>query len=112
MDDSTWRKIIEEDIQAIRELHRASAEQSATVELDQPSVGRLSRMDTLQQQAMANANNDRRRQRLVALQAALKRLQNQEFGDCLGCGEPIPEPRLRLDPCVSYCVTCAETRNL
>lgn len=79
----------------------------ATVELDQQSVGRLSRMDALQNQAMAQATGARRtaeRQRLVA---ALKRMDDGEFGYCEECGDEIAEARLRLDPAATRCVDCA-----
>jgi DnaK suppressor protein len=77
------------------------------VELDQQSVGRLSRMDAIQQQAMAAAQDVRRVSRARALRAALDRLAGDDFGWCEGCGEAIGERRLDLDPTVTRCVSCA-----
>ena len=96
--------------QEAADLRAAEAETSADrapVELDQTSVGRLSRMDAMQQQAMAAAQSRRRSARLVAIDRALKRIEEDEFGWCEECGEEIPVGRLRLDPTAARCVGCA-----
>ena len=77
------------------------------VVLDQQSVGRLSRMDALQGQAMANALQGRRDGRIKAIDAALIRLQGDDFGWCDDCGEFMGTKRLDLDPTVQRCVGCA-----
>ncbi len=78
-----------------------------TVELDQQSVGRLSRMDAMQQQAMAKATQTRRDQMKLRITAALARLDADEFGYCLKCGDDIAPKRLKFDPTVPTCLTCA-----
>ncbi len=78
----------------------------ATVELDQQAVGRLSRMDALQNQAMAKATGARRQAERARLVAALARMDEGEYGYCDGCGEDIPLGRLRLDPAALMCVDC------
>lgn len=96
--------------QEAAELRAAEADTSADrapVELDQTSVGRLSRMDAMQQQAMAAAQSRRRAARLQAIERALKRLDEDEYGWCEECGEEIPRGRLDLDPCAARCVGCA-----
>lgn len=98
------------------ELERVTAsseDASAVVELDQTKVGRLSRMDAMQAQAMAQASNERREDMLRRIDAALERLDNDEFGYCLACGDEIDPRRLEFDPTVLLCVACAskaETR--
>ena len=77
------------------------------VELDQQSVGRLSRMDALQGQAMAKAMQGRRDGRVRALHAALERLAGEDFGWCDDCGLFIGLKRLDLDPTLQRCVSCA-----
>ncbi len=79
----------------------------ATVVLDQQSVGRLSRMDAIQQQAMANATHQRRQQERMRLNAALVRIDAGEFGYCLDCGDDISPKRLDLDPTATRCISCA-----
>ncbi|NBC95867.1 MAG: TraR/DksA family transcriptional regulator [Deinococcus-Thermus bacterium] len=78
-----------------------------TVELDQQSVGRLARMDALQNQAMAQAGGRRREGLARRIDAALARIAEGTYGECLDCGEDIPEKRLELDPTTPLCVSCA-----
>lgn len=85
----------------------ANADSRDTVELQQDSVGRLSRMDAMQQQAMAQATERRRVAERARIGAALERLEDGEWGYCLRCGEAIAEQRLRHDPSVALCVQCA-----
>jgi len=84
-----------------------SSESRAPVTLQQDSVGRLSRMDALQQQAMAQATQRRREAEQRRIRAALVRLDEGEWGYCLTCGEEIAEARLSHDPSVAQCVGCA-----
>ncbi|NVE95233.1 TraR/DksA family transcriptional regulator [Altererythrobacter lutimaris] len=95
---------------ARREALEAEASSNAdsrdTVELQQDSVGRLSRMDAMQQQAMAQAQERRRTAEKARIAAALKRLDEDEWGWCVTCGEEIAEKRLRHDPSVATCVGC------
>ena len=77
-----YRKKIQEEMEELRALSDGSREGRAPVELDQQSVGRLSRMDAMQQQSMDLAREERRRQRLAILAAALRRMDGDEFGYC------------------------------
>lgn len=81
---------------------------SRPVELDQTRVGRLSRMDALQSQAMAQETERRRHQELDRIDQALQRLAKGEYGDCLECGEPIAQKRLAFDPSAALCIDCAD----
>jgi DnaK suppressor protein len=93
--------------QEVTDLLNSNAEDAAPVELDQSQQGRLSRMDAIQQQAMA-AETQRRRQRDVhLLDAALKRLDEGEYGYCVNCGEAIGTERLALDPATPFCIAHA-----
>ena len=95
-----------EQLLAISEIGDQAA---GTVELDQSRVGRLSRMDALQQQAMAQATGHRRSHELRRIAAALKRIENDEFGYCLNCDEEIAPGRLAFDPSIPVCIDCAES---
>lgn len=94
-----YRKKIQEEMEELRALSDGSREGRAPVELDQQSVGRLSRMDAMQQQSMDLAREERRRQRLAILAAALRRMDGDEFGCCLSCGDDIAAARQQ--PCAS-----------
>lgn len=92
------------------ELHsvmKASTEGSRPVELDQTRVGRLSRMDALQGQAMAQETERRRKNELQRIDAALTRIDTGNYGYCVNCDEEISEKRLTLDPSTPLCIDCA-----
>ena len=94
MNPEPYRTRIKQEIAELRALSDGSRDGRAPVELDQQSVGRLSRMDAMQQQSMDLAREERRRTRLAILAAALRRLDEDEFGYCLFCEEDIPADRL------------------
>ena len=79
---------------------------SLPVTLDQQSVGRVSRIDAIQQQQMAKANRQQDSQVLKATNACLKRLEKDEYGYCLECAEPIGFARLQVQPHASLCLDC------
>ena len=81
---------------------------SEVVELDQSKVGRLSRMDAMQAQAMSQASGRRLEVMLKKIELALKRIENDEYGDCQSCEEPIAKRRLEIDPTAPLCIDCAE----
>ncbi|MCC5887458.1 MAG: TraR/DksA C4-type zinc finger protein [Gammaproteobacteria bacterium] len=83
------------------------ADAQATVVLDQSRVGRLSRMDALQGQAMAGASAARRQQERRRVRAALQRVDDGVYGRCVDCDVAIPEGRLDIDPAAERCVRCA-----
>ena len=83
-----------------------------TVELDQTRVGRLSRMDAMQAQAMSKETGRRRRQKLLQIDAALKRIEQDDYGNCQECGEDIAPARLAVDPTALLCITCASAKEI
>jgi len=114
MDEDDLQPLIDRLLPKMRaelaDLKASSAQTSSDrkpVELDQQSVGRLSRMDAMQQQAMAAAQEARRHGRVRALEAAIARLDSGDFGWCADCGEFIGEKRLELDPVIMKCRDCA-----
>ena len=76
------------------------------VTLDQQSVGRVSRIDAIQQQQMARANQDQAATTLQLVEAALRRLESGDFGFYLHCAETIAFARLQAQPFASLCVDC------
>lgn len=101
------RAALAKELEDIERLEQLGAESRKPVELDQTSVGRLSRMDALQQQALANETQRRRAARRRRIAEAFRRIEEEEFGFCENCGEPIPSKRLDLDLTVRTCVRCA-----
>ena len=86
---------------------KTSAESRRPVELDQSRVGRLSRMDALQDQAMAVESERRRGVEITRIDAALARIEGGEYGFCLVCEDNIGVKRLEFDPATPLCITCA-----
>ena len=85
----------------------ASGESSQVVELDQARVGRLSRMDAMQAQQMAQASGRRRELMLRRITAALARIDSGDYGVCESCDESINPKRLEFDPTAVLCIQCA-----
>lgn len=89
-------------------LEAASEDGRKPVVLDQTTVGRLSRMDAMQAQAMALETGRRRKAELGRIEAALTRVADGDYGLCVNCGEEIGAKRLELDPTIPICIDCAE----
>lgn len=102
-----WRLKITDRLSALTLDDDAASNSRDTVDLDQTKVGRLSRMDALQAQSMNQAIAVRRNQERQRLKAALKRIEDDEFGYCSMCGDPIAIKRLELDPSTVNCIGCS-----
>ena len=85
----------------------AESESAKTVELDQSKVGRLSRMDALQGQAMSQETKLRHETALRNITAALSRIESGDYGYCTQCDELISVARLEVEPAASLCINCA-----
>ena len=101
-----YKKLIESQLENLDLEDALGRDSQKTVELDQQSVGRLSRIDALQSQAMAQAQQRRRNNLKALLQATMSRLNNEEFGYCEDCGDEIEDARLLANPVVTKCMTC------
>ena len=102
-----FKQRLEERRAEIEVLIGTSAESREAVELDQTRQGRLSRMDALQGQAMAQATHERRQRELQKIEAALMRIEEDAFGYCVSCGEEVEAKRLDFDPAAPLCMDCA-----
>jgi len=111
MNEVDWKMLIEARISELKAASEASRQDRDPVELDQTRQGRLSRMDAMQGQAMAKASEVRRTQQIHRLKAALARLEQGAFGECLDCGESIAAARLRADPAAALCIDCAGAKE-
>ena len=104
----TFQKRLEEMRQQILHISDVTEDDRKPVALDQSMVGRLSRMDALQGQAMQLETERRRSIELQRIDAALKRIGTGEFGFCLVCDEEIEAKRLLHDPSIPNCMVCAK----
>lgn len=105
---------LEEQLQAARgeleELVASFEDGAKPVSLDQP-IGRLSRMDALQQQSMSEASRRVARQRLEQVKAALHRITSGDYGYCVECEEEIDLTRLQARPEAVFCIDCQGRRE-
>ncbi|WP_432822006.1 TraR/DksA family transcriptional regulator [Trichloromonas sp.] len=96
--------------QELKRLLSTTEEGARPVDLGQP-IGRLSRMDALQQQSMAKASRRSHEIRLQQIAAALNAIKEGEYGQCKECGEPIGFGRLGARPETPFCVGCQGRRE-
>lgn len=105
----------------LRALVDGSADGAKPVDLDEP-IGRLSRMDAMQQQSMTRATREAARARLKQVEAALTRIDEAtkqtatasmetDFGCCVECEEPIGFDRLKARPEARLCIACQTDRE-
>ena len=107
LDVSALKKALIDRKKELQKTSQISAESREAAELDQTRQGRLSRMDAIQQQAMAQETERRRQHEDRRIDLALERMEGEDYGYCLNCDEPIPEKRLTLDPSIMTCIECA-----
>ena len=108
IDVKTYKKQLTELREEIEALSEVTEEARQPVELDQTMVGRLSRMDALQTQAMQLETERRRTVEIQRIDSALQRIDEGEFGHCVSCGVDIELKRLENDPTTPTCFDCAE----
>ncbi|WP_458527331.1 TraR/DksA family transcriptional regulator [Onishia taeanensis] len=101
------RRLLDQRRQLVEEGD-ASADSRDTVTLDQTSTGRLTRMDALQTQAMAQAAQRRREAAMRFIDLALTRIDDDCFGECIACGDYIASKRLALNLATLKCIACAD----
>lgn len=106
-----FKKQLEQLREELGELSVIAADSRKPVELDQTSVGRLSRMDALQGQAMQLETERRRGIERKRIDAALERIESGDFGYCTVCDEDIALKRLEHDPSVPNCFDCQRSQG-
>jgi len=103
------------DLQALAvelgDIIEGTRQAARPVELDQPAVGRVSRIDAIQQQKMLEANRNAQRSRIQLVRSALSRFDDGEYGDCPGCGECVGYARLKARPESVFCIDCQSSRE-
>jgi DnaK suppressor protein len=93
----------QQELQLLLKIARDSSE---PVSLDQQAFGRVSRVDAIQQQQIAKANQDNNKIRLARVIAALDAVQTGDYGYCEHCGESIAYARLKAQPAAVLCLSC------
>ena len=107
IDIKAMKKHLLERRKELEQVIEARAETKTDSELDQQRIGRLSRMDAIQQKAMEEETGRRRDQEVDRIKSAWQRIDEDDFGYCSVCEEPIAPKRLENDPATPLCVSCA-----
>ncbi len=111
MDDAALKELTKKlhaRIAEIADERATNADARQTVALDQASVGRVSRIDALQGQQLALAQDRNRAAEVHQIEAALQRVADGSYGVCIKCDEEISEKRLRFNPAAPTCIACAK----
>lgn len=114
MNDSDLQKfkqLLEAQRDELVTSQQSAQESTEPVQLDQSSVGRVSRVDALQSQSMAVETTRLRQQQLRKISTALALIESGDYGYCNICNEDIDPRRLEIDPAASQCVTCASKQE-
>lgn len=85
-----------------------SRDASGVVTLDQTSVGRVSRIDAMQQQSMAISTRHKAETKLRRVEAAIAAMESGDYGYCRQCDEAIAHARLTAQPEASLCIQCQD----
>ena len=94
---AAFSKLIADRMKQLGDEDATGHQGQNSVVLDQQNFGRLSRVDVLQQQAMANGAHQRRVHKRGALKAAVARIADGT------CDDDIAIERLRLEPAIALC---------
>ena len=104
------RKLLKEKI--LENIEKFEAQIKKLEEATQPispenSLGRVSRMDAINNKGVAQASLHSAQKRLVKLKISLEKIEDPDFGNCANCGNPIQSCRLMFMPESANCVRCA-----
>jgi DnaK suppressor protein len=104
---AAFRERLLEAKESIEKLLAGSAGERP-IETSGSTIGRLTRMDAMQMQAMAQMSRRQLDVRLQQIAQALAALERGTYGVCRLCKEPIGVTRLEALPEAPFCVFCQE----
>ena len=109
LDDETRQAIEQRLLEEIADVDEKilSLEKATSPIAPDKGLGRLTRMDAMQDKAVKEAALNQSRETLHHLEMALTKINEPTFGTCIGCQQPIPIERLVLLPQSTKCATCA-----
>lgn len=103
------RAELERILKKLERSMRTTEEAMRPVELDQSAVGRLSRIDSLQNQGLTRNLQERETMKLAQIRNAIERLDAGTYGSCSECGADVPFERLLVFPETPRCAGCADS---
>ena len=102
----TLQDELDSQLAKLQRSMRVTDEALRPIELDQTAVGRLSRIDSLQNQGLTKNLHQREQIKLALLLEALQRMEARTYGVCTRCGSNIPYERLFVFPETPECAVC------
>ncbi|WP_456462324.1 TraR/DksA family transcriptional regulator [Reichenbachiella sp.] len=92
-------KKVQDNILVLKDLTKPIAPENA--------IGRVSRMDAINNKSINEASLRKAEEKLDKLKVALSKIDDNDFGICVRCKQPIPVGRIMLVPQSNKCVNCA-----
>ena len=105
-DQNKYQKYLEEALHEVGKFLESSEDAAAAVSPDK-GLGRLSRMEAMQDQQLVMEMRRRKKRQLVEIKSAISRLEMGNYGTCVFCGKEIPPERLEVAPEVQTCMSCS-----
>ncbi len=103
---ASLRHSLESSLSALQ-AELLAAQRARGAALDEPEAGDTKELaDRQQHEELDEAQEHRELDALAAVEAALRRLDDGSYGDCIDCGEPVGLARLQLLPAASRCAAC------
>lgn len=106
MDKKELQRTLEEEIKKTEQIISEYKEMSQPISPDD-AIGRLSRMDAINNKGVMEAALHQAENKLSALQSVISRIDSPGFGLCVSCNQPIPIGRILIRPESQRCVNCA-----
>lgn len=100
--------LLDRTLRKLERSMRTTEEALRPVALDQTAVGRLSRIDALQNQGLTRNLQEREQAKLGQVITAFQRIEDGTYGICVTCGGAIPFERLDVVPETPTCTPCSE----
>ena len=102
------KRLLELEAGLLESIENAK-QSSKPVKLDQQSIGRVSRIDAIQQQQISLSALQRQERQLNQVKQALQKIDDKDFGYCRMCEELIKETRLLARPEHNICLACTKS---
>ena len=107
MDKEKIRKLLNSEIVKTEEQVVRYKDLAQPISPDN-AIGRVSRMDAINNKSIVDAALQKAKERLKGLKSSLDKLESNDFGVCVKCKNKIPIERILLAPQSSFCVNCAQ----
>lgn len=106
MDKAEIRKTVEEEIEKTQNSIAHYRELTKPIS-PSDAIGRVSRMDAINNKSINEASLRQAEAKLKTLQIVHSKIDDSDFGICLKCNQPIPVGRILIRPESLFCVNCA-----